>query len=143
MKKGNRIKYTGIMILFIGILAACSKDPDFDQNFDYNTEFGTLPEPTYPADNKLTTEGVKLGRMLFYEKALSKNMSMSCATCHQQQNAFSVDDVFMQYQNISKLESNSIDFPDNDVLEFEDKLFELLNKQNSKWKDYIYHFSHF
>jgi cytochrome c peroxidase len=89
MNSVNQIKYTGIIILFIGIMAACSKDPDFDRNFDYNAEFGTLPEPIYPPDNKLTTEGVKLGRMLFYEKALSKNMSMSCATCHQQKNAFS------------------------------------------------------
>lgn len=42
-----------------------------------------------PWDNPLTVEGVALGRMLFYEKALSNDFSMSCATCHRQEHAFS------------------------------------------------------
>lgn len=42
-----------------------------------------------PYDNPLTEEGVALGRKLFYEKALSDDYSMSCATCHRQENAFS------------------------------------------------------
>jgi len=42
-----------------------------------------------PKDNPTTEEGVALGRMLFYEKALSKNNKISCASCHQQQHAFS------------------------------------------------------
>lgn len=41
-----------------------------------------------PNDNPLTDEGVKLGRMLFYEKRLSKDNTMSCGTCHQQKFAF-------------------------------------------------------
>ena len=41
-----------------------------------------------PLDNPLTNEGVELGRMLFYETNLSKDNSISCATCHQQSNAF-------------------------------------------------------
>lgn len=39
-------------------------------------------------DNPTTEEGVVLGRMLFYEPALSANNKLSCATCHQQQHAF-------------------------------------------------------
>ncbi|MEO7081693.1 MAG: cytochrome c peroxidase [Flavobacteriales bacterium] len=42
-----------------------------------------------PADNPLTVEGIALGRKLFYEKALSDDYSMSCASCHQQEHAFS------------------------------------------------------
>jgi len=42
-----------------------------------------------PYDNLLTEEGVALGRKLFYETALSDDFSMSCATCHKQENAFS------------------------------------------------------
>tara|TARA_R110002020_G_scaffold264813_1_gene479482 strand:+ start:516 stop:1634 length:1119 start_codon:yes stop_codon:yes gene_type:complete len=42
-----------------------------------------------PADNPLTAEGVQLGRMLFYEKKLSADGTISCGSCHQQQNAFS------------------------------------------------------
>lgn len=40
------------------------------------------------ADNPTTEQGVALGRMLFYETALSANNKLSCATCHQQQHAF-------------------------------------------------------
>lgn len=41
-----------------------------------------------PADNPLTAEGVQLGRMLFYEKKLSSDGTISCGSCHQQQKAF-------------------------------------------------------
>lgn len=39
-------------------------------------------------DNPLTVEGIALGRSLFYEKRLSRNNSISCASCHQQSRAF-------------------------------------------------------
>lgn len=41
-----------------------------------------------PADNPLTVQGVALGRMLFYEKKLSGNNTLSCASCHKQERAF-------------------------------------------------------
>lgn len=41
-----------------------------------------------PYDNPLTVEGIALGRRLFYEKALSSDGSLSCASCHQQAHAF-------------------------------------------------------
>ncbi|WP_176133139.1 cytochrome-c peroxidase [Hymenobacter sp. CRA2] len=41
-----------------------------------------------PADNPLTEEGVALGRRLFYEKQLSADGTISCASCHQQSKAF-------------------------------------------------------
>ncbi len=47
-----------------------------------------LPSPIIPADNALTVEGVALGRRLFYDPILSLNGKMSCATCHDQQKAF-------------------------------------------------------
>jgi cytochrome c peroxidase len=43
---------------------------------------------TVPADNPTTIEGVYLGRMLFYEKKLSADNSISCGSCHQQRLAF-------------------------------------------------------
>ena len=55
----------------------------------YNLEFGDLPTPNIPLDNPLTEEGVQLGRMLFYEKKLSSDNSIACASCHKQENAFS------------------------------------------------------
>ncbi|WP_151087482.1 cytochrome-c peroxidase [Hymenobacter baengnokdamensis] len=47
-----------------------------------------FPTPVIPADNPLTNEGVALGRMLFYEKALSSTGIMSCSSCHQQSKSF-------------------------------------------------------
>ncbi|MBS1630041.1 MAG: c-type cytochrome [Bacteroidetes bacterium] len=47
-----------------------------------------LPEMPVPADNPLTEEGVALGRKLFYDPILSGNQTMSCASCHKQEFAF-------------------------------------------------------
>lgn len=44
--------------------------------------------PNLPADNRLTEEGVFLGRMLFYDPVLSFDSTISCASCHFQANAF-------------------------------------------------------
>src|SRR5476651_22456 len=41
-----------------------------------------LAEVKAPADNPLTPEKAQLGRMLFFDKRLSKDGSMSCAECH-------------------------------------------------------------
>ena len=36
-----------------------------------------------PANNTITNDGATLGRVLFYDKNLSKNNTISCASCHQ------------------------------------------------------------
>ncbi len=55
----------------------------------YNLEIPAwMPTPFIPADNPLTKEGVALGRRLFYDPILSSDGSMSCASCHQQEKAF-------------------------------------------------------
>lgn len=46
------------------------------------------PDPILPLDNPLTKEGVMLGRMLFYDKILSIDQTISCASCHTQEHAF-------------------------------------------------------
>ncbi len=38
--------------------------------------------------NSITNKGATLGRVLFYDKNLSYNNSVSCSSCHQQANAF-------------------------------------------------------
>jgi cytochrome c peroxidase len=42
-----------------------------------------------PADNPTTDAGATLGRVLFYDRRLSKNGSVACASCHQQAKGFS------------------------------------------------------
>jgi cytochrome c peroxidase len=54
--------------------------------FVYPPNFGN--RINIPQDNPTTKQGVYLGRMLFYEKKLSANNTVSCSSCHQQQKAF-------------------------------------------------------
>ncbi|MBS1509273.1 MAG: cytochrome-c peroxidase [Bacteroidetes bacterium] len=42
-----------------------------------------------PADNAITNDGATLGRVLFYDKNLSQNKTISCASCHKQEYSFS------------------------------------------------------
>lgn len=47
------------------------------------------PKPVYDfKSNPLTQEGFELGRKIFYDERLSKDSSISCASCHQQFAAF-------------------------------------------------------
>ncbi|MFM9985798.1 MAG: cytochrome-c peroxidase, partial [Flavobacteriales bacterium] len=48
-----------------------------------------FPEMPINQENPTTTQGVKLGRFLFYDSILSRDYSMSCASCHKQKFAFS------------------------------------------------------
>jgi len=47
-----------------------------------------------PDDNPVTDHGATLGRVLFYDKKLSANGTISCASCHKQEKGFSDDAVF-------------------------------------------------
>jgi cytochrome c peroxidase len=47
-----------------------------------------FPAPRVPADNPMSVAKVELGRYLFYDKRLSINGTMSCASCHRQESAF-------------------------------------------------------
>ncbi len=48
----------------------------------------TFPIPDLPHDNPLTEERVALGERLFRETGLSKNNTLSCASCHDSKHAF-------------------------------------------------------
>lgn len=41
-----------------------------------------------PANNQLTNNGATLGRVLFYDKHLSKNNTISCGSCHKPSTSF-------------------------------------------------------
>lgn len=46
-----------------------------------------------PGNNPITDNGATLGRVLFYDKNLSVNNTISCASCHKQANAFSDNEI--------------------------------------------------
>lgn len=88
-----KIKY--ILTFFMGALlfVTCKKDPPKDpvtlDDSPYTLNYGAFPTPDLPPDNSLTIQGVKLGKMLFYENRLSKDGTQSCASCHRQVDGFS------------------------------------------------------
>ena len=48
-----------------------------------------LAQDNTPLNNLTTDVGATLGRVLFYDKRLSTNQTISCASCHQQAHGFS------------------------------------------------------
>lgn len=88
-----KIKITAFLSILVILLFSCGEDEPIEQVvFDdtpYILNYGNLPEPNLPPDNFLTNQKVELGRMLFYEKMLSKDGSQSCASCHNQSDGFS------------------------------------------------------
>ncbi len=86
--------YKFILTLFVISLAilSCTDDPKEMVKLDetpYILEYGNLPMPNLPGDNPLTQQGVQLGRMLFFEKMMSKDGTQACAGCHRQTDGFS------------------------------------------------------
>ncbi|MGB0429540.1 MAG: cytochrome-c peroxidase [Bacteroidia bacterium] len=72
----------------------CLRNNNYKEPTAYDYQLGThfkdigdLFDNT-PANNPTTYEGVELGRHLFYDKRLSVNNTISCATCHKQEYAF-------------------------------------------------------
>lgn len=61
-------------------------------NLSTLANYAAQTTPTYvrpgPGTTPVTDAGATLGRVLFYDKNLSSNNTISCASCHQQANAF-------------------------------------------------------
>ncbi|MBM3185790.1 MAG: cytochrome-c peroxidase [Bacteroidetes bacterium] len=84
-----------VFILIILALVSCRKEKVGFKPTPYNLiKPSHFPNMIIPNDNPLTEEGVALGRFLFYEKRLSGDNTMSCATCHMPQNGFSDQNQF-------------------------------------------------
>ncbi|WP_412985302.1 cytochrome-c peroxidase [Pontimicrobium sp. IMCC45349] len=66
--------------------------PSFYIESEFPVEYPFPPVIEYdntPTDNPITNAGATLGRVLFYDKKLSANGTVSCASCHQAQHGFS------------------------------------------------------
>ncbi len=82
-----------IYILLIGLLlvvGACSDtqhsvEPNADKPYP---EYPNMPDVRDNPDNPITMEKAILGKHLFFEKKLSVDYSMACASCHQPQFSF-------------------------------------------------------
>lgn len=107
MKKLTSLMYLGsILTLF-----ACSNSTDIDTTDSYSNvitafagkidlnnlyNYANQSKPAYitkdnTSGNPISDKGATLGRVLFYDKNLSSNNTISCSSCHIQANAFSDD----------------------------------------------------
>lgn len=79
---------TGIsMLLFFTLSAGFISDLYLFRYPDY------FPEPVYDLENNpLATDKISLGRALFYDPILSRDSTISCASCHSPYNAFAHTD---------------------------------------------------
>lgn len=95
-----------LLVAVITLLGACREEDNSDliikreepQNndpadptpytFQVPAHFSRIGAPFEPADNPTTVEGVALGKKLFFERMLSKNNQISCASCHKPEAAF-------------------------------------------------------
>jgi cytochrome c peroxidase len=100
----HKMKKILAILTIVLIVIACSKEnpvsgcedcvEDDRIQGDYNPQPYELnipewmPDPFIPEDNPLTEAGVALGRHLFFDPILSADSSMSCASCHDPQLAF-------------------------------------------------------
>ena len=117
-RKKSSVYYNAFLLLVITfLLVGCTKDPDcvgancdddptpistvaIMATFNGKIDPNNLPNyedqaiPSYiqkdnGGSNPITNEGAILGRVLFYDKKLSIDNTLSCASCHQQEFAFS------------------------------------------------------
>lgn len=95
------LKYSGALLIGIALLnhlSACSKPTIVPEkkaqglyDFELSDGFQQIDPAAdnMPENNISTYEGVELGRHLFYDKRLSKNNTIACNSCHQQEHGFS------------------------------------------------------
>jgi cytochrome c peroxidase len=93
----KKIFILSIIVLVIIQIVSCKKDQETDDivttipmldETAYIIDNGMFPPPPIASDNQLTVQKVLLGRMLFHEKKLSGNNTMSCSSCHKQEFGF-------------------------------------------------------
>ena len=58
------------------------------RHFVFDVTGSAIGEDNTPADNRTTDAGAMLGRVLFYDRRLSVNDRVACASCHQQKFGF-------------------------------------------------------
>lgn len=68
--------------LLLAVLALPALADDFDgAEYPYPVPLG-LKAPEVPADNPITDAKVELGKALYFDKRLSRDGTVSCASCH-------------------------------------------------------------
>ena len=77
-----------VSLLAAAILAAAAQAPNPEVSVRPEIPLGLDAYMPIPEENPLTREKVALGRRLFFDPILSRDGSLSCATCHDPRRAF-------------------------------------------------------
>lgn len=80
-------KFGLLAVAFLLWLWACMQ-PKQPQPYVFDMPLPLGESVPQPPHNRATVEGVALGRMLFFDKRLSANKRLSCASCHQPEKSF-------------------------------------------------------
>ncbi len=88
--RNRLINFTALFVLALAVtvlMQNCKKQPP--EKFELKIPLGLDAEAQYiPENNPPTAEKVELGRKLYFDKRLSADNSVSCATCHDPKFAF-------------------------------------------------------
>lgn len=86
MKRGSLL----FCFLFLAVYFLMPSKPKAESDhFYFELPLGLDPDyMQIPQDNPITPEKVELGKLLFFDKRLSKDNTVSCATCHDPQKGF-------------------------------------------------------
>lgn len=74
--------------LLLGFLMSCDSEPVNPIQEPLLVVPAGFPEPIFPEDNELTPERWGLGKKLFFDPVLSKDSTVSCASCHHPELSF-------------------------------------------------------
>lgn len=82
-----------ISSLFVIGVMSCKKGEEIEVTLPYQTVYDLttpsgFPTMKIPLDNPMTVEKIALGKKLFFDPILSRDKSISCASCHFSQGAF-------------------------------------------------------
>lgn len=104
MKTRTRFRNKTIMkttrtlwITFFALSGATALAQDGVVNLTQLANYANQTRPAYitrdntPGNNAITDAGATLGRILFYDKRLSRNSTVSCSSCHEQARGFGDD----------------------------------------------------
>ena len=69
-------------ILILGLLFGLALTVQANELTHFNKQFGRSMTFEFPADAPYTPQKAALGKMLFFDMRLSKNVNFSCASCH-------------------------------------------------------------
>lgn len=86
------------LLYLLFLMASFNVSPQA-QETNFKPEFPLGLDPDYmqvPEDNPITPEKVTLGQMLYFDKRLSKDGTISCATCHHPKKGWSDQRAFSE-----------------------------------------------